>query len=74
MSRGTRIAAAVCCSALILIMASWNGGGCPKLWSDARRLAGWFLWDQRGFGINRFFFQETDDEVLSSDALFLLWR
>lgn len=23
-------------------------------------------------GINRFFFQETDDEVLSSDALFLL--
>ena len=25
-----------------------------------------------GFGINRFFFQETDDEVLSSDALFLL--
>lgn len=24
-------------------------------------------------GINRFFFQETDDEVLSSHALFLLW-
>ena len=24
-------------------------------------------------GINRFFFQETDDEVLSSDAFFLLW-
>ena len=27
-----------------------------------------------GFGINRFFFQETDDEILSSDAFFLLWR
>ena len=52
----------------------WNGGGCPKLWRDARRLAGWFLWYQPVFGINRFFFQETDDEVLSSDAFFLLWR
>jgi len=27
-----------------------------------------------GCGINHFLFQETDDEVLSSDAFFLLWR
>lgn len=26
-----------------------------------------------GFRINRFFFPETDDEVLSTDALFRLW-
>ncbi len=61
-------------SVVILIMASWDGGGCPKFWRDARRLAGWSLWDRLGFRINRFFFQRTDDEVLSTRAFFLLWR
>ncbi len=35
-------------TALILIMASRNGGGCPKFKRDARRLAGWSVWDRRG--------------------------
>jgi hypothetical protein len=33
-----RVIAASCWNDLILIMASWKGCGCPKLWSDARRL------------------------------------
>ena len=32
--------------ALILIMASRNGGGCPKFKRDAGRLADWSVWDQ----------------------------
>ena len=53
-------------SALILIMASWSGGSCPNLRGAARRLAGWRVASACD-EINRFFFQETDDEILPTN-------